>query len=261
MPQISCGHCGKPITGKYVKDYWGNAYHAGHLREALRCFYCGRLISKGLTGGGKTYRDGRVICALCLKSAVDNTAAAVPILKDVRSRLERHGITVKGTFAETHLLNRGGLAKISGRRAARTEEAGFTKLEKKTVNGRLASFSMQVFILKGLPETHYIATAAHELMHVWQHLYAVPENDPALREGSCNYASYLVLRELAGGSGRAGNAGAVRKFGTADEAGYITETFFSTRDRVYGKGFLKVYQLVKDRGIKGWLEYLRNNKR
>ena len=261
MPQISCGHCGKPITGKYVKDYWGNAYHAGHLREALRCFYCGRLISKGLTGGGKTYPDGRVICTLCLKSAVDNTAAAVPILKDIRSRLERYGIIVKGTFAETHLLNRGGLAKISGRRAARSEEAGFTKLEKKTVNGRLASFSMQIFILKGLPETHYIATAAHELMHVWQHLYAVPENDPALREGSCNYAAYLILRELAGGSGRAGNAEAVRKFGTADEAGYIIESFFSTRDRVYGKGFLKVYQLVKDRGIKGWLEYLRNNKR
>jgi hypothetical protein len=188
-----------------------------------------------------------------MKSAVDDPAATGPILKDVRSRLERYGITVKGNFAETHLLDRGGLAKISGRRAARSEEAGFTKLEKKTVNGRLASFSMQIFILKGLPETHFIATAAHELMHVWQHLFAVPNNDPALREGSCNYAAYLILRELSGGSGR--------KPGRTDEANYIIESFFSTRDRVYGKGFLKVYQLVKDRGIRGWLDYLRNNKR
>ncbi len=250
---ITCIHCGKPITGKYVKDYWGNVYHAGHLRQALRCFYCGRLISKGLTGGGKTYRDGRIICGLCMKSAIDDPAATGPILEDVRSRLKRYGITVKGNFAETHLLDRGGLAKVSGRRAARSEEAGFTKLEKKTVNGRLASFSMQIFILKGLPETHFIATAAHELMHVWQHLFAVPNNDPALREGSCNYAAYLILRELSGET--------ARKPGRSDEANYIIETFFNIKDRIYGKGFLKVYQLVKNRGITGWLDYLRNKKR
>jgi uncharacterized Zn finger protein (UPF0148 family) len=241
---MRCAICGKVIRGKYLQDYWGNIYHAQHAKELPACFYCTRLICEKLTGGGKKYSDGRVICGICLKTAVEEDEEARSLIADVRKRLERYGIKVQGEVSKTYLLDRNKLNKVSGRSGSDSEEAGFTKLEKKTANGKLLSFNIQIFILEGLPETHFIATAAHELMHVWQHLYAVPENDKQLREGSCNFAAYLVLKDL-----------------HTAEANYIIKTYFENKDRVYGKGFVKVYNLVKKRGIKGWLFYLRENKK
>ncbi len=244
-----CSICGKIIDGKYIRDYWNNVYHAEHVKESPECFYCGRLLAKKITGGGKKYPDGRVICAHCLKHAITGEKQAFPLLKEARSRLMKHGIVLKGEFAQVYLLDRKHLAKVSGRREAQSEEAGFTKLRKKIVNGKLASFSMEIYILKGLPKVYFIATAAHELMHIWQHLYAVPENDRALREGSCNYAAYLVLAELA------------REPSFTDAANYVIKTIFETKDKIYGKGFIRVYEMVKKRGVEGWLQYLRRNKK
>lgn len=190
----------------------------------------------------------------------------------MRRRLERLGIKVGGKIANIYLLDRykldaqksgatgpgrgGGRRRIGGRKKNGgsglqglfgkkqiSEQSGFTKLQKKVVNGKLSSFTMDIFILEGLPKTHFIATAAHELMHVWQHLFAVPENDLALREGSCNYAAYLVLREL-----------------KTPMAEYIINSYFENKDKIYGRGFLSVVSLVKRAGLKGWLDYLRNKK-
>jgi hypothetical protein len=52
---------------------------------------------------------------------------------------------------------------------------------------------IKVYILHGMPRIDAIATLAHELTHVWQSVHGRLENDPAFAEGSCNYASYLVL--------------------------------------------------------------------
>ena len=246
---INCAICGKAISGKYVRDYWGNIYHAEHSRELVSCFYCSRLISKQLTGGGKKYSDGRAICALCLKSAVTDAEEAKALVGQARGNLQKHGITVQGKLARVMLLERSRLRKVSGRRRKQSEEAGYTRLEKKVLNGRLISFSMQIYILRGLPRLHFIATAAHELMHVWQHLYAVPENDRGLREGSCNYAAYLVLQEYA------------RNPEYTGQANYINRTYLENSDPVYGKGFQKIYRLAQNRGSAGWLEYLKKNKR
>ena len=125
----------------------------------INCFYCSRLISRQLT-------DGRAICALCLKSAITDAEEAKALVEQARGHLQNHGITVGGKLAKVMLLERSSLQKSSRRRRKQSEEAGYTRLEKKTVNGRLLSFSMQIFILQGLPELHFIATAAHELMHV-----------------------------------------------------------------------------------------------
>ena len=51
---LKCALCKLPIQGKFLKDYWGNSYHIGHLNKVPKCNYCGRFINKELTDG--TYK-------------------------------------------------------------------------------------------------------------------------------------------------------------------------------------------------------------
>jgi hypothetical protein len=246
---LKCDVCGKIIQGKYRRDYWGNRYHADHVKKHPQCFYCSRLISRELTGGGKQYPDGRKICALCLENAVSSPDQADRLVHRVREELGEHGIELPDKLSKVTLVDRRGLVRAGGKTKRRSEEQGNARLEKQTVNGRLTSFSIDVTILSGLPEIHFIATAAHELMHVWQYLYAVPENDLALREGACNYAAFLLLSDRAA-SGRDG-----------DTAEYVIKTMFENKDKIYGKGFHKVYGFAKRNGTRGLLEYLKKSKR
>ena len=246
---LECDICGKIIRGKYRRDYWGNRYHMDHARNHSQCFYCSRLISERITGGGARYPDGRKICAMCLESAVSAPEAAKLLVGRVREELDGHGITIPGKLAKVTLADRRGLVRAGGKAKQGSEEQGNARLEKQSVNGRLTSFSIEVTILSGLPEIHFIATAAHELMHVWQYLYAVPENALPLREGACNYAAYLLL------SGRAASGR------DRDMAEYIIKTMFENRDKIYGKGFQKVYAFAKRKGTKGLLEHLKKSKR
>ncbi len=67
-----CAACGQPLEGWYTRDMWGNATCSRHEAEFPRCSACTRLICPRLTGGGVTYADGRQVCMLCRRTAIDS---------------------------------------------------------------------------------------------------------------------------------------------------------------------------------------------
>jgi hypothetical protein len=239
-----CSLCGKIIEGKLLRDYWGNIYHPDHTGKRTQCDYCSRFISEGLTGGGVRYADGRRICGLCHKTAIQDEKKGKAILKAIAERLERYGIEIPHERCGFHLVDRDRLARISRQSRNRTEETGYTHYQGTMIDSKISSLKIDVYILSGLPKMHLVATAAHEIMHVWQYLNAPLENDRALCEGSCNYASYLILKEYQDG-----------------HAAYLIDSLFKSKNRLYGEGFRRIRRYVERRGLESWLAHLRRSPR
>lgn len=250
-----CSLCGKIIEGKLLRDYWGNLYHSQHSGRETQCDYCRRFLSQTLTEGGIKHADGRRICGLCLKTVVGDEVRGKTLLQEVARRLGRHGITVSLKKCGFYLVDRDKLSRISKQPKNRADETGFTYYQSTVrstrVNNRLSSVKIDIYILTDLPEMHFISTAAHEIMHVWQYLNAPLENDKALCEGSCNYAAFLVLDEHRDD----------RERNQYDRARYLIDSLFKSRNRYYGQGFRRIHRYVEKRGIPRWLSYMKKSTR
>jgi len=236
-----CALCGEFIDGPYIEDFWGNKYHAYHRDKAPSCDYCGRFISDELTGGAVEYDDGRLICGLCYASAVSERPAAEKILLETRDRLDRLGIHIVHPEIRLHLVDRHKLAEIT--RHADNRHMGHTRFTRVEETGRPTSMEFDIYILHGMPRYYFTMIAAHELMHVWQFINAPDSNDASLCEGSCNYASYLVLKTY-----------------SAPEIDYLIHNLVNDQDEIYGEGFRRVKKFADDRGLTEWLALLRSSR-
>ncbi len=240
---LRCDLCGKIIEGRHLTDYWGDHYCASHEGNAPQCLYCGRFIGDKHNRGGQTYPDGRTVCNLCLASAINNRAEAELIFDEVKMRLGQLGIIIVNDRIKLHLADRNKLARYMGDEMASANESGFVEHKFTRRADRAVDQSFDIYILDGMPRMHFIATAAHELMHVWQYLNCPLDNDVAMCEGSCNYAAYLVLRQIGG-----------------REAGYIVETFRQSDDPIYGEGFRRVSRYTSRTSTGDLLDHLKSSK-
>jgi hypothetical protein len=235
-----CAICGKEIEGKYLRDFWGNDYHYGHRNSHPACDYCGRLMSRRSSDGAFSFDDGRKICGLCKADAVEEKETGLRILYEARDLLEKAGIVLRPFNPSFSLLDRNTLKKYS----KSGEEQGFTHAAKKSDGaGNILELKIRVFVLHGLPYEAFLATAAHELMHAWIHLNGRNDAKKWLKEGSCNMAAFLALRQK-----------------RSLKAEYQIRQMQEQRDRVYGKGFRKVRRFVQRRGTKSWLRVLRTKR-
>jgi hypothetical protein len=118
---------------------------------------------------------------------------------------------------------------------------GFTDYhEERNLFGRTSKRQIDIYLLYGMPRVEMIGTLAHELTHVWQFLSGRLKNDPALSEGSCNFAAYWVLKQMAPGK----------------EADFIIESMLRDDNEIYGEGFRRVKRYVEQNGISRWLVLL-----
>ena len=101
----------------------------------------------------------------------------------------------------------------------------------------------KIYILRDMPTFHFIATAAHELMHVWQRLNGSDRNRLITVEGSCNYASYLVLSTY-----------------EDKRAKYIIESLKQDDNPIYGDGFRLIKEFVEKNELPAWLNALRRGE-
>jgi hypothetical protein len=237
---LICSHCRKPITGKYSADYWGNNYHREHIGKVPACDYCGRLISRTLTKGGKIYSDGKQICGICLSGAINDSDAGKKILQIVHDRLAVYGIEISPFKPEFFLIDRSRLQTLSRGR----EKQGFAKFSRKTINGSVKSFSLQIYIVKGLPKISFISTAAHELMHIWFYSRNITDIQTSLEEGSCNYAAYLILNSI-----------------ESPDAAFRIYQMKIDNSPVYGKGFHRIQKMVESKGLQYWLQYIQTHQK
>lgn len=234
---MKCSLCNKEINqGKYFSDYWGNYYHYSHLSDSPDCYYCGRLISNKLTNGGKTLKDGKRICGLCSRSLV-KSGDLNREYKLVSNLLADVGFDIRKYKNEIYLIDRSKGANL------KSEEPGFIKTSIAKSGDRVLEISFKVFILKDLPRSYFLDTLAHELMHQWLTLHASNKIKPVLKEGSCNYAAYLVMDKI-----------------KTPLSFYIIDRLLKDPHPYYGKGFRKVLHYSKKHGHKKVIEYLKKHK-
>ncbi|MEW5795799.1 MAG: protein DA1 [Candidatus Zixiibacteriota bacterium] len=239
---IRCNRCGEIIEGQYLIDHWGNRYHKYHEEEEHGCTFCGRFLSDPLAGGGHPFGPAQYICSRCEKSAVTDEDEGRHELDRIGKLLAEHGIVVDMDEVEFKLVTRAQFAKLLGRPV--THQLGLTRQDKSNFWGFFEDRELTVYILTGLPRMHFISTAAHELMHAWLFVNAPEEHDDTFVEGSCNYASSLVLDRL-----------------NDDMAGYVMRQMEEEHDPVYGDGYRRVKHLIENRGVEYWLDHLRFDPR
>ncbi len=236
---LRCAVCGGIIEGQYLLDYWGNGYHSQHEGSVVQCDYCQRFIVGPLADGMERLPDGRTLCAKCAPASVTSIKEARDIMADAAKKLGKRGISVEPASIELRLVGLEELRRIAGRSSRDTK--GFTDcLVEKYRFGMVKNEDVKVYLLNGMPRAQMAATAAHELMHVWQFRNAKLHQDPALSEGSCNFASYLVLRRIGG-----------------QDADYLIDGMLTDPDLVYGGGFRRVKRYVEKHGIPAWLRLLK----
>lgn len=238
--KLICNYCGRAITGKYLLNHWGETYCAEHRGTVPICDYCGRFIGVKSSDRGKRYGDGRNICGICLPRTVTTITSGKKILQNIHDRLENRGIIIKPFKPDFFLIERSRLKQLD----KGGEKQGFATFRRQIFNGEIKSFNMEIFILNGLPEENFISTCAHELMHIWFYSHNITDPSPALIEGSCNMASFLMLSEE-----------------KTLRAEYVIKGLFADTSRTYGAGFRKIHNLVDKKGIPGWLEYISSHKR
>lgn len=238
-----CAVCGKPLDGEYTIDPFGNKFHSYHSRELSKCDNCSRIISEKTTGGGRVYSDGRRICNLCFEEAVFDNYRINSLLGKVMQRLKSLGLSFNEKTITIKGVDKRELKRAAGNRYEGNMK-GFCNSSARTeyVNNRASKTQRrhEIFVLSGVPSLNIESVIAHELMHVWLNDNTKDDHPDRLREGSCNYMSYLYLKTIG-----------------SQKARELIKLLEEDEDDTYGKGFLRVKSEFEDKSLSQLLSYLK----
>ena len=233
-----CSVCGTPLIGIAHEDAWGNHYCAHHSTELPRCSCCQRLICNRLTSGGVAYRDGRLVCNLCRKTAVDTKEQAKPYVDAVAAWLFKKGLAFQNLFLHFKLVYRDELVQALNLSAGEPQGVIY-----RSTSGRpLVRKVDGVAILKGLTVQVMSGAVAHELGHAWLFLEGIDGLPLPIEEGFCNTLSYLYHSEF-----------------TSDESRFCMKVIARNPDNIYGDGFRTVYPSLQKHGLGTLLTHLKKH--
>jgi len=235
---VMCVVCNKAIMEAYQQDYWGNPAHAGHSADTPECDFCERFIVGGFVANSVELPDGRRLCGLCAPTSVTTLDTARELMSATAAALRRHGIRVSTDGIPLLLLPRDRMQMLSS--DAEHRVAGFTDfVVEPQANGKWKAETFNIDLLYGMPEIETRYALAHELMHVWLARRSIDRGDVALIEGSCGYASFLVMLDMA-----------------TRESEFVVHQIQMEPDSVYGGGFRRVKGYVDANGVEAWLKAL-----
>jgi hypothetical protein len=234
----------KPLIGKYLVDVYSNKYHPRHEHELPKCDNCNRIISRNTTKGGTRYSDGRYICNICSQQAVNGYKNIHNIFKKVALKLNKLGLYIRLQNVDVYNVDRNELKKIAKENfhssmrgycntiTQQVTECGTTSITK----------SFKVYLIENIPSEYIESTAAHEIMHIWIAQNTTMDHHLQLEEGSCNYVSYLYMRNRDGK--------------TAETIVKIIDT---DPHPIYGEGFREVKKRFQFKPFNSLLNFLKRN--
>ncbi len=234
---IDCDICGETVAGKYLTDFWGNNFCEKHHDEYPQCPYCSTLIAPGLEKDKVEYEDGRIVCKSCDEKAVKSHSRGKDLAEKVVKVLSKYGIEIDLSEIVIDFVSKNELEKL-----AKSGSRGFTNT-RKTESGSNDT-EIKITLLDNLPSFEFKRVIAHELMHVWLNdkiSERIVEDNKEFVEGSCEYASYLVVENE--------NS----KYGKLQ-----AELLHLNREQTYKYGFEEVKNFVDENGIDSWLEKLKS---
>lgn len=237
---VICPVCNGPLFGMVHEDLWGNRYCSKHSNEYPRCTCCQRLICEYLTSGGVAYRDNRLVCNICRRSAIDTKEQAKPYIEAVAAWMYQQGFTFQHLDLRIELVYREELVARSEHKGSgepqgmifKTTFYGGGRASRRKVDG--------VAILKGLSRHVMEGITVHELGHAWLYLHGVDGLSSPLEEGFCNMLSYIYHG----------------KFDT-DEAKFCKRLIELDPDPVYGDGFRAVNSAIQRYDLPQIVDYIR----
>lgn len=241
-----CVVCSQPVLTSSRVDRWGFHAHVAHGSAINLCSYCGRIIGQASTGGGVAYTDGRPVCNLCRKTAIDTPEAGVRVMARVRKRLAEWGVVLDYPLIPLQLGMKPWLQQVQrqGSFAFGGETVGLTRaVVSQRVRGREVldrRVDLSIYALAGLPEEVFASVMGHELMHAWGHLAGSQRRQPQLEEGAARYVEAVILAEAG-----------------SPEGAKRLEMIHYDDDPTYGTGFRRVRRFVETRGWTALLEILR----
>ena len=239
-----CAVCGQPLEGEIIIDNYNNKYHAKHRFEYPECDCCKRLICEALTGGGKSYSDGRNICNICYRTAVFNDTQIAGLMTKVKNRLSSMGLQFGSDPITIRGVNRNQLRNTANEYSKNIMGHCNSQSEVMTANGVVTAKKTKhdIVVLEGIPQVLMESVIAHELMHAWIYDNINSKQSPQIIEGSCNYIGYVYLKTLP-----AGQSEEFIKMMNADP------------DPVYGDGFRNIKSKFDGLPLHVFLNSLKNN--
>ena len=229
-----CDICNEVILSEYYIDAWGNKFHSAHKEKGAFCNTCSRIISKGLTGGGFKFNDGRHMCKLCSASMINSEHLKIESINNVMSILKEIDISIDDQFLSINLVDRESLQNAT---------FSISSHSKKTIKGYTYynNHKYVINILWGLNRLEFEAILAHELLHVWVDYNNIKLNKSKL-EGFCNLGSTLVYDSY-----------------DLELSRVLKKSIEDNPDPVYGKGYKYMNSLLEIYGWDKLISMLLNN--
>lgn len=226
-----CAICDSTLV-VFAEDHWENRFCVHHLSEYENCFSCGRLVCDDITGGGRRYEDGRMVCNSCLGGAVSNPVVASRVLEEVLAFFSEMNLSLDVEIP-LKLVSNDDIQVF--RRDSHSNVVGVCICAAQAQR----RFIEAIVILDGLPKEYLAMVLAHELCHGWLFLNRFPRLDPHVEEGICELIGFLWLRSR-----------------PTPEA-YFQLRLMNRSDPVYGQGLKRARQCVEDLGLIAVLDHVK----
>jgi len=150
-----------------------------------------------------------------------------------------HGLAVRSKNIPLRLVNDRYQMTRSDRQ--KSSVCGRAVTQTRTRRGKIVGRKvLEVSVLRGLPEEHFSAIAAHEFGHVWLFENGFGDLPRKVEEGICELFKYIWLRYQ-------GTAAAHRRI----------KLMFNNNDPVYGDGFRAAYRSWQGRSFGELLKHLK----
>lgn len=234
-----CAICSNPINGSYYIDSWGNVYCAYHYAVLADCDECGRKVCQELTGGGVTYPDGRLVCNLCRRKAVDTADQVRSSMKRVHDILGKNGLLIDESMFPIQLVDRAEMDL----RAKKLAGANVTGLFQPIIKRDGSRGVKAIYILWGKPAYSFEGTLAHELGHAWFYLNHIDGLNRTVEEGLCNVLKYVVCCEQ-----------------DILETTHTVRRLFLNPDPVYGEGFRQAQKCLATQSVGALMRFVAMKK-
>ena len=240
-----CTICGRRsfTGGIYAMDH--SFFACTDCMKLPRCFSC-----QFPTPDGAVLSAGRVICPACAETSVSNPEQARVIFNEVRDIMRfslgimtRHPIQFaladpltlhRLSGSSSHMINEQGLYRYNAdvRRVVTRDYLGRKTGESLRKNNE----SIQIYVLDHLPRARMEHVIAHELAHDWMTAYYPGIREDWIKEGVAEYIAW--------------------RYNQYKKRGTLNRRIENNPDPIYGEGFRRIRNLVKNRGFGGLKKFL-----
>ena len=181
-----CAVCQIPLINQFYKYSGSNRKFCKDCSQKRnKCVMCAMPLTKKY----HQLKDKRVICSLCMKTAVKTSSEAQKILQIVLTYLKQnYSMNIRNTI-KLNLVDSKTLLKIRGKSLIKAGKKDRRALGIFLRKGE----SFDVYIEKYLPYALCLGTLAHEYTHAWQADH-FPKNASILYiEGMAEWIAYNTL--------------------------------------------------------------------